>query len=80
MTGKDVLQEIVKDHREEYQDLTEEEKTQILLEYGEYKEMKTTGVRISTKSKIIDITSTLKADKSEVSLHASYFCLLTVYS
>ncbi|KAG2122417.1 hypothetical protein BD769DRAFT_1319439, partial [Suillus cothurnatus] len=65
-TGKDVLQEIVKDHREEYQNLTEEEKTQILLEYGEYKEMKTTGVRISTKSKIIDITSTLKADKSEL--------------
>ncbi|KAG0708287.1 hypothetical protein DFH29DRAFT_795151 [Suillus ampliporus] len=66
VTGKDVLQEIVKDHREEYQDLTEAEKSQLLLEYGEYKETKTSGVQISTKSKIIDVTQTLKAIKSEL--------------
>ncbi|KAG1792380.1 hypothetical protein EV424DRAFT_1280151, partial [Suillus variegatus] len=60
-TGKDVLQELVKSHRAEYQELTDDEKAEILLEYSEHKETQVTGIRISTKSKVNDVTQTLKA-------------------
>ncbi|KAG2114527.1 hypothetical protein DEU56DRAFT_748933 [Suillus clintonianus] len=60
-TGKDVLQELVKSHRAEYQELTDDEKAAILLEYSEHKETQATGIRISTKSKVNDVTQTLKA-------------------
>lgn len=72
-TGKDVLQELVKDHRVEYQALTEDEKAELLLEYGEYKETRATGIRISTKSKVSDVTQTLKAVENEVSFPSVLF-------
>jgi hypothetical protein len=76
-TGKDVLQELVKDHRAEYQDLTLDEKAELLLEYGEHKETQATGIRISTKSKVNDVTQTLKAVENEVSPPwIFYFCPL----
>ncbi|KAG0699235.1 hypothetical protein DFH29DRAFT_769150, partial [Suillus ampliporus] len=59
-TGKDVLQELVKSHCAEYQELTDDEKAEILLEYSEHKETQATGIRISTKSKVNDVTQTLK--------------------
>lgn len=72
-TGKDVLQELVKSHRAEYQELTDDEKAEILLEYSEHKETQATGIRISTKSKVNDVTQTLKAVENEASPHASSF-------
>ncbi|KAG2738373.1 hypothetical protein P692DRAFT_20851675 [Suillus brevipes Sb2] len=64
--GKDVLEGIVKDFKDEYNSLTEEEKANLVEEYKEYKATKTTGQRISTKSKINDVTNTLKAVESEL--------------
>jgi hypothetical protein len=76
-TGKDVLQELVKDHQAEYQDLTLDEKAKLLLEYGEHKKTQATGIRISTKSKVNDVTQTLKAVENEVSPPCIfYFCPL----
>jgi hypothetical protein len=39
-----VLQELVKEHHTEYQELTEDEKAELLLEYSEHKEMKAMGI------------------------------------
>ncbi|KAG1735370.1 hypothetical protein EDD22DRAFT_787722, partial [Suillus occidentalis] len=64
--GKDVLEGIVKDFKDEYNSLTEEEKANLVEEYKEYKATKTTGQRISTKLKINDVTNTLKAVESEL--------------
>lgn len=75
VTGKDVLQELVKGYCEEYQDLTEEEKTELLLKFSEHKETRTSGIWISTKLKIIDITQTLKAVESKVSPWCILFLL-----
>ncbi|KAG2108907.1 uncharacterized protein F5147DRAFT_652503 [Suillus discolor] len=65
-TGKDVLQELIKSHRVEYQELMDDEKAEILLEYSEHKETQATGIRISTKSKVNDVTQTLKAVENEL--------------
>ncbi|KAG1781290.1 hypothetical protein EV702DRAFT_962745 [Suillus placidus] len=64
--GKDILKGIVKDFKDEYNSLTEEEKANLVEEYKEYKATKTTGQCISTKSKINDVTNTLKAVESEL--------------
>jgi len=58
----------VKDFKDEYYSLTEEEKANLIEEYKEYKATKTTGQRISTKLKINDVTHTLKAVESEIRL------------
>ncbi|KAG1740118.1 uncharacterized protein EDB91DRAFT_1082100 [Suillus paluster] len=55
--GKDILREIVKDHHEEYQDLTKAEKSQLLLKYGEYKETKTSGTLKAIESKLNNLKS-----------------------
>ncbi|KAG0699292.1 hypothetical protein DFH29DRAFT_809256 [Suillus ampliporus] len=52
--------------KDEYYSLTKEEKANLIEEYMEYKDMKATGQHISTKSKINDVTHTLKAVKNEV--------------
>ncbi|KAG2033051.1 hypothetical protein BDR03DRAFT_985299 [Suillus americanus] len=52
----------------EYQELTDDKKDEILLEYSKHKKTQTTGIQISTKSKIKDVTLTLKAVKNEGSL------------
>jgi hypothetical protein len=56
----------VKDFKDEYYSLTDEEKENLIEEYKEYKAIKTTGQRISTKSKINDVTHTLKIVENEV--------------
>jgi hypothetical protein len=71
--GKDVLQELVKSHRAEYQELMDDEKAKILLEYSEHKETQATGIQISTKSKVNDVTQTLKAIKNEASPPPIFF-------
>ncbi|KAG1791817.1 uncharacterized protein HD556DRAFT_1432770 [Suillus plorans] len=67
-TGKTVLQDLVRDeNRTEYRSLTDDEKAQLLQEYQEHRETKATGIRISTKSKVNDVTQTLKAVENELS-------------
>jgi len=64
--GKATLQSIVQDHKTEYLALSKEEQDKLLVEFAEWKQSKSTGVRTSTKSKINDITHTLKAVENEV--------------
>ncbi|OAX34557.1 hypothetical protein K503DRAFT_794132 [Rhizopogon vinicolor AM-OR11-026] len=67
-TGRAILQDLVKDEDNciEYWNLTEDDKAKLLEEYTEYKETKNTGIRISTKSKVNDVTQTLKAIENEL--------------
>ncbi|KAG2136554.1 uncharacterized protein EDB93DRAFT_1253850 [Suillus bovinus] len=66
-TGKAVLQDLIRDeNRDEYCNLTDDEKAQLLQEYREHKETKTTSIRISTKSKVNNVTQTLKAVENEL--------------
>ncbi|KAG2143101.1 hypothetical protein DEU56DRAFT_870617 [Suillus clintonianus] len=68
--GKAALQSLVHDHKAEYLALSREEQDELLAEFTEWKDTKTTGIRTSTKSKINDITQTLKAVENElISLH-----------
>lgn len=79
-TGKAVLQELVKDkeNRAEYRQLTEDEKTSLLAEYAEHKETKSSGIRISVKAKVNDVTQTLKAVENEASGSHKY-CAVSAY-
>ncbi|KAG2116143.1 hypothetical protein DEU56DRAFT_761603 [Suillus clintonianus] len=73
-TGKAVLQELVSDeNRAEYRDLTKDKKEQLLQEYSEHKETKTTGICISTKLKVNDVTQTLKAVENEASAETIFY-------
>ena len=65
-SGHEVLSNFINGHRSEYYALSEDAKDSLVKEYEEYKTMKTTGVRISSKSKINDITQTLKVIEHEV--------------
>ncbi|KAG2112532.1 uncharacterized protein F5147DRAFT_744449 [Suillus discolor] len=68
--GKVVLQTLVREHKSEYLALSKEEQDDLLTEFTAWKEMKKTGVRTTAKSKINDITQTLKAVENELkSLH-----------
>lgn len=60
---------LVHDHKDEYHALSKEEQDELLREFAESKETKTTGLRISVKLKVNDITRTLKAVENEVSNH-----------
>ncbi|KAG1725909.1 hypothetical protein EDB19DRAFT_1833612 [Suillus lakei] len=77
-SGKDVLEGIVKDYKDEYYSLTNEEKSSLIAEYEERKVMKTTGHRISTKSKINDVTWSLKAVENELDNSRSHTGVETI--
>jgi hypothetical protein len=70
--GKTALQSLVKAHKAEYDALSPEEKTQLTRELEEYKANKACGLRISTKSRINDVTQTIKAIETEV--HIYFHC------
>ncbi|KAG1869472.1 hypothetical protein DFJ58DRAFT_855880 [Suillus subalutaceus] len=61
--GKDILGGIMKDFKDKYHSLTDEEKADLIEEYKEFKVTKTTGQRISTKLKLNDAANTLKVIK-----------------
>ncbi|KAJ8584817.1 hypothetical protein M405DRAFT_844925 [Rhizopogon salebrosus TDB-379] len=63
--GKATLQSLVHDHKAKYLTLSNEEQDEILAQFAEWKQTKTTSVHTSTKSKINDITQTLKAVENE---------------
>ncbi|KAG1862693.1 hypothetical protein F4604DRAFT_1683833 [Suillus subluteus] len=64
--GRDTLTQLVREHKDEYLALPKEEQDTILNEYVDWTKTKTTGTQISTKSKIIDVTQTLKAVENEL--------------
>ncbi|KAG2752767.1 hypothetical protein P692DRAFT_20816590 [Suillus brevipes Sb2] len=68
LSGKAVLQDIVQENRAEYHELDDDTKARIMKEYEEYRATKSTGIRISTKSKVNDVTQTLKAIKNELKI------------
>ncbi|KAG2741522.1 hypothetical protein P692DRAFT_201684315, partial [Suillus brevipes Sb2] len=49
-----------------YHALSKDEQEDLLKEYAEWTSMKATGMRTSTKSKVNNITQTLKAVENEV--------------
>jgi hypothetical protein len=72
-SGKALLQELIHEHRDEYHALSDDAKDSLLREYDEHKITKTTGIRISTKSKINDVTQTLRVIENEVRVFIYYF-------
>lgn len=65
-SGKDVLQDLLHNYTDEYRELSQGEKDRLVEEYEEHKLHKSKGIRISMKSKINDVTLTLKAIENEV--------------
>ena len=64
--GGKTLQDLVKVYHEEYRTLSTEEKERLVEEFYEFKVSKAIGVRTTAKSKINDVTNTLKAVETEV--------------
>ncbi|KAH7904733.1 hypothetical protein BJ138DRAFT_979063, partial [Hygrophoropsis aurantiaca] len=70
-SGPGVLPALVQDLRVGYATLTPEEKNTIVEEYKQQKDLKTYGHRISTKSRVNDVTLTVKSVESQLnSLHS----------
>ncbi|KAG1843422.1 hypothetical protein C8R48DRAFT_618900, partial [Suillus tomentosus] len=64
--GRRALEQLVREHKAEYYTLSKEEQQDLVKEYAEQKLTKMTGFHTSTKSKINDITQTLKAVENEL--------------
>ncbi|KAI6002901.1 hypothetical protein EDD15DRAFT_2157242 [Pisolithus albus] len=60
------LLDLVRENRMEYHELSAEDKNHLVEEFSEFRESKAIGVRVSTKSKINDITHTLRAVENEL--------------
>ncbi|KAI5986623.1 hypothetical protein EDD15DRAFT_2373070 [Pisolithus albus] len=60
------LLDLVQQNRAEYRELSAEDKDRLVAEFGQFKESKVVGIRATTKSKINDITHTLKAVENEL--------------
>ncbi|KAG2056747.1 hypothetical protein BDR06DRAFT_981177 [Suillus hirtellus] len=63
---KGVLQDLLHNYSDKYRELSQDEKDHLVEEYEENKLLKSTGIRISMKSKINDVTQTLKAIENEL--------------
>ncbi|KAI6036211.1 hypothetical protein BKA83DRAFT_4042354 [Pisolithus microcarpus] len=64
--SKGTLLDLVRESRMEYHELSAEDKNRLIEEFSEFREAKAIGVRVTTKSKINDITHTLKAVENEL--------------
>ncbi|KIK20395.1 hypothetical protein PISMIDRAFT_105807 [Pisolithus microcarpus 441] len=64
--GKGALPALVQHASQEYKSLSTEEKKTLLDEYTSYRESKVFGLHATAKSKVNDITETLKAVENEV--------------
>ncbi|KAG1774227.1 hypothetical protein EV702DRAFT_974941 [Suillus placidus] len=64
--GRHALEQLVHEHKAKYHMLSKEEQQDLVKEYAEQKLTKVTGVHTSTKSKINNITQTLKAVENEL--------------
>jgi hypothetical protein len=65
-SGKLKLEALVHDYKREYGALSEAQRGELLQEHDEHKSNQRHGFRISTKSRVNDITHTLKAVENEV--------------
>ncbi|KAI6100913.1 hypothetical protein EDD16DRAFT_1463800, partial [Pisolithus croceorrhizus] len=61
-----MLLDLVQQNRLEYRELSTEDKDRLVEEFSQFKESKAVGIRATTKSKINDITHTLKAIENEL--------------
>jgi hypothetical protein len=66
LNGKEVLQDLVRNHREEYNGLMDNERMHLVHAFEDYKATKAQAFRISTKARINDVTQTLSAVENEV--------------
>ncbi|KAG1827029.1 uncharacterized protein BJ212DRAFT_1294411 [Suillus subaureus] len=64
--GKEALQSLVCNHKDEYHALTQEEQQELLQEFADQKETKVSGLHVSMKSKVNNITQILKAAENEL--------------
>jgi hypothetical protein len=67
--GKDVLQDLVRNNQDEYNNLSKQERINLVEEFEKQKATQTKAFRVSTKSRINDATHTLVAVESEVCLY-----------
>jgi polyhydroxyalkanoate synthesis regulator phasin len=65
-TGKEVLQDLVHNHQDKYDQLMAQEHKDIICEFEECKALKSKSFRVSSKARINDVTQTLTAIKNEV--------------
>ncbi|KAG1737237.1 hypothetical protein EDB19DRAFT_1829663 [Suillus lakei] len=63
---KMVLQDLLHNYSDEYRKLSQDEKDRLVKEYEENKLHKSKGIRVSVKSKINDVTQTLKTIKNKL--------------
>ncbi|KIK19072.1 hypothetical protein PISMIDRAFT_108401 [Pisolithus microcarpus 441] len=64
--SKGMLLNLVQESCMEYHELSAEDKNRLIEEFSEFREAKAIRVCVTTKSKINDITHTLKAVENEV--------------
>ncbi|KAG1867720.1 hypothetical protein F4604DRAFT_1584954 [Suillus subluteus] len=64
--GRGALKSLVQEHQDEYLRLSIDEQDNILAEYADWKKTKVTGLRVSMKSKVNNISQTLKAVQNEL--------------
>ena len=69
--GKEVLQDLVRNNQDEYNNLSKQERINLVVEFEKQKATQTKAFRVSTKSRINDATHTLVAVESEVCLYLS---------
>ncbi|KAG1786106.1 uncharacterized protein HD556DRAFT_1450089 [Suillus plorans] len=68
--GRGTLQQLIYEHKEKYYALSKDEQEELLKEYAKWSLTKATGVRTSTKSKVNNITQTLRAVENEEFMHS----------
>jgi hypothetical protein len=76
-SGKQKLNALVRDYKPEYDALSKAQRADLLRDYDEHKSNLRHGFRISTKSRVNDITHTLKAVENEVCPSSSNMKRLT---
>lgn len=65
-SGKEVLINLIADHKKAYEKLTDEEREQLIRLFEESKSTAATSMRLSPKAKINDVWSTLTCIETEV--------------
>ena len=79
-SGRNVLPELVQENRANYHGLSVEEKECLIEEFSQFRESKVVGIRLTSKSKINDVTHTLNAVKNEVGSCFLYYQPLNNFS
>jgi polyhydroxyalkanoate synthesis regulator phasin len=72
MVGKEVLPDLVKRKKEQYAELTKEEKDKLIEELEKAKATQTKGYHLSARSCVNDVTKTLHVLENEVFFNSVY--------